>query len=159
MPRSKAPTVTLEELKGRFGEWRQNRRGRATIPEELWAAAVEVARREGVSRIATELHLGWSDLKQRIAAAGSVSRRAARTQFVELIAPVAEPVSECTIELEGSSGRVSALLRRMLTLRIMPRRNENGGREESRVRNQRRNVDRSAMRSGSLTSGAAASNV
>ena len=50
MPRSKTPTVSLEEAKARFEEWRRNRQGKATIPDELWATAVEVARKEGVSR-------------------------------------------------------------------------------------------------------------
>ena len=50
MPRSKTPTVSLEEAKARFEDWRQNRKGKAAIPDELWAAAVEVARKEGVSR-------------------------------------------------------------------------------------------------------------
>jgi hypothetical protein len=63
MPRSKTPIVSLEEAKARFEEWRQNRRGRAAIPDELWAAAVEVARKEGFDRTATELHVEWNELK------------------------------------------------------------------------------------------------
>ena len=46
MPRSKTPTISLEEAKARFEEWRQNRKGKAAIPDELWAIAVGVARRE-----------------------------------------------------------------------------------------------------------------
>ena len=42
MPRSKTPTISLEEAKGRFEKWRRNRKGKASIPDELWAAAVEV---------------------------------------------------------------------------------------------------------------------
>jgi hypothetical protein len=48
MSRSKTPTISLDETKARFEEWRQNRKGKASIPEELSAAAVEVARKEGV---------------------------------------------------------------------------------------------------------------
>jgi hypothetical protein len=44
--RSKTPTISLEKAKGRFEEWRRNRKGKAPIPDELWTAAVEVARRE-----------------------------------------------------------------------------------------------------------------
>jgi hypothetical protein len=41
---------TLEEAKARFEAWRQNRKGKAAIPDELWAAAAEVARKEGGER-------------------------------------------------------------------------------------------------------------
>jgi hypothetical protein len=50
MPRSKTPAVSLEEEKARFEEWRQNRKGKAAIPDELWASAVEVARKEVAGR-------------------------------------------------------------------------------------------------------------
>lgn len=50
MPRGRTPTLSLEEAKARFGEWRQNRRGKARIPAELWSAAVAVARKEGLNR-------------------------------------------------------------------------------------------------------------
>jgi len=67
MPRSKTPTVSLEEAKARFAAWRQNRKGKAAIPDELWAAAAEVARKEGVSRTSTELRVEWNHLKRRMA--------------------------------------------------------------------------------------------
>jgi hypothetical protein len=92
MPRSKTPTVSLEEAKARFEEWRQNRQGKAAIPDELWATAVEVARKEGVSRTSTELHVEWNHLKRRMAAASGASRRTAPPAFVELVAP-ATPVA------------------------------------------------------------------
>jgi hypothetical protein len=101
MPRSKTPTVSLEEAKARFEEWRQNRKGKAAIPDELWSAAAEVARKEGVSRTSTELRVEWNELKRRMTAAAGVSRRSAMSAFVELVAPQAQSVSECTIELEG----------------------------------------------------------
>jgi hypothetical protein len=53
MPRSRTPS--LEAAKERFEEWRRNRKGKASIPDELWETAVEVARKEGVSRTSTEL--------------------------------------------------------------------------------------------------------
>ena len=101
MPRSKKPTVSLEEVKARFEEWRRNRKGRATIPDVLWAAAVEVARTEGVSRTSTELRVEWNHLKRRIAAAERASSKPALPRFVELVAPRGEAPRECVIELEG----------------------------------------------------------
>ena len=72
MPRSKAPIVSLEEARVRFEEWRTNRRGKARIPAELWSAAVEVARKEGINRTARELHVAWDDLKRRMEPLGEV---------------------------------------------------------------------------------------
>ena len=106
MPRSKIPTVSLEEAKARFEEWRQNRKGKAAIPDELWATAVEVARKEGVSRTSTELRVEWNHLKRRIAAASGASPRTAPPTFVELVAPPTQSLPECTIELEGRRGKL-----------------------------------------------------
>jgi hypothetical protein len=101
MPRSKKLTVSLEEVKARFEEWRRNRKGKAPIPDELWAAAVEVARREGVSRTSTELRVEWNHLKRRMAGAQGTSAKPALPRFVELVGPRGDSLPECVIELEG----------------------------------------------------------
>src|SRR5580692_8762651 len=106
MPRSKAPIVSLEETRVRFEEWRTNRRKKARIPTELWSAAVEVARKEGVNRTARELHVAWDDLKRRMAPMGEVPPQPGSPAFVELVAPRAESVPECMIELEGRRGKL-----------------------------------------------------
>jgi hypothetical protein len=111
MPRSKTPTISLEEAKGRFEEWRGHRKGKAPIPDELWTAAVEVARREGVSRTSTELRVEWNHLKRRMAAASGVSPKPAPPAFVELIATRPQAHPECTIELEGLRGRLRIQLK------------------------------------------------
>ena len=72
MGRIETAILTLEEARGRFEEWRRNRRGKARIPTELWSAAVEVARKEGINRTARELHVAWDDLKRRVVTAGEV---------------------------------------------------------------------------------------
>jgi hypothetical protein len=106
MPRSKTPTVTLEEAKARFEEWRQNRKGKAAIPDALWATAVEVARKEGVNRTSTELRVEWNHLKRRMAAASEPSLKPALPTFVELVAPRPQQLPECVIELEGRRGKL-----------------------------------------------------
>ncbi len=111
MPRRKTPTVSLEEAKARFQKWRQNRKGEAAIPDELWSAVAEVARKEGVSRTSTELRVEWNELKRRMAAATGVSRRTGPPAFVELVAPQAESLSECTIEMEGRQGKLRIQLK------------------------------------------------
>ena len=56
--RSKSRALTIDEVRARFEEWRQNRQGKSPIPDELWLAAAELARRDGINRTAAELHLG-----------------------------------------------------------------------------------------------------
>ena len=50
MPR-RTDTLTVEEVQARFEAWRQKRQGRTAIPDELWSAASQLARRHGVNRI------------------------------------------------------------------------------------------------------------
>ena len=105
MPRSKTPIITLEEAKARFEEWRNNRSGKARIPAELWSAAVEVARKEGINRTARELHVAWDDLKRRMAPMGAVPQQP--VPFVELVTPRAQSVPECMIEAGRPPGQAA----------------------------------------------------
>jgi hypothetical protein len=111
MPLRKTANITLEEARARFEAWRENRKGKASIPDELWSAAVEVARKEGVSRTSTELRVEWNHLKRRMAAASATAPKAARPAFVELVAPRVQPVLECMIELEGPRGKLRIQLK------------------------------------------------
>lgn len=111
MPRSKRPTVSLEEAESRFEEWRRNRKGKARIPAELWSAAVEVARKEGINRTARGLHVAWDDLKRRVENAGEVRGQPGTPAFVELIAPQTQSVPECVIELECRRGKLRIQLK------------------------------------------------
>ena len=48
MPRNRTEPVSVDEVRARFEEWRQNRQGRARIPDELWSAAIELACSDGL---------------------------------------------------------------------------------------------------------------
>jgi hypothetical protein len=102
----RSPTASIEEVGARFEQWRQTRQGKARIPDELWAAAVEVARRNGCNRTAATLHLDGGKLRKQMLAAGAGGKKAAPPAFVELIAPEANSVAEYTIELEGGTLRI-----------------------------------------------------
>ena len=108
MARSETAIISLEEARGRFEEWRNSRSGKARIPAELWSAAVEVARKEGINRTARELHVAWDDLKRRM---GEAPQQPGSPAFVELVAPQAESVPECMIELEGRRGKLRIQLK------------------------------------------------
>jgi len=107
----KNPTVSLEEAKARFENWRQNREGKAAIPDELWAAAVEVAGKEGINRTSTELRVEWNHLKRRMTAASRASTKSAPPAFVELVAPRPQQLPECIIELECRRGKLRIQLK------------------------------------------------
>ena len=103
--RRSVDTLNLDEARTRFESWRQSRRGKQRIPEQLWSAAIELARRNGVNPIAAALHLDGGKLKRRMGAANSVSGKAMPPTFVELIAPIIDQ-HKCTIELEGRKGKL-----------------------------------------------------
>jgi hypothetical protein len=110
MPRSTPAVPTdLQELSGRFEDWRRTRRGKLPIPEPLWAAATELARSHGVCRTAQVLRLEYKKLKQLTdGEAGKPVRRrraAAPATFMELVPPTAA-AAECDIELEGPRGKL-----------------------------------------------------
>ena len=103
--RKSAGALDIGEVRTRFEDWRQTRKGKARIPDELWSAAVEVARRDGVNQTATLLHLDGGKLKCRMMDAGSVPDKTAPA-FVEMVVPHTAVSSECTIELEGRKGKL-----------------------------------------------------
>jgi hypothetical protein len=111
MRRSKIPNVSLDEAKGRFESWRQNRNGKAPIPDELWAIAVEVAGKEGVNRTSTELRVEWNHLKRRMEAAAGALPKPAAPAFMELITPREQQFPECILELEGRRGKLRIQLK------------------------------------------------
>ena len=98
--------LNLDEVRTRFENWRQNRQGKQRIPDELWSAAIEVGRRDGVNPTAAALHLDGGKLKRRMVAVGSVSGKGMPPTFVELMAPRTVDQHECTIELEGRKGKL-----------------------------------------------------
>jgi len=100
-------SVTIEEVKARFDQWRQTRQGRSRIPDELWVAAGELARQHGVNKISRVLRLEFNHLKRMTESAGQTTpgRREKPPTFLELIAPRASGPAEYTIEME-TDGRM-----------------------------------------------------
>ena len=95
--------VDIEEVRRQLEEWRGSHARRARLPEQLWAAAVAVARQQGLYQTARALRLDYTRLKQRLQ--GSAGAKAsALPAFVELIAPGGTNVSEWVVEMEGRRG-------------------------------------------------------
>ncbi|MBW8892363.1 MAG: hypothetical protein JF617_09460 [Burkholderiales bacterium] len=100
---------SLDGLDRRFRQWRESRRRGEHIPPQLWEAAVGMARKHGVPRIANKLRLDIGGLSRRMeGAAGQAQASMAETKFVELFAAPAPAativVRECVIELENARG-------------------------------------------------------
>jgi hypothetical protein len=102
--RSRVPSV--DAVRSRFEQWREARQGRARIPDELWSAAIQLARRDGVHRTATALHLDGGKLKRRMAASPTVPSRPMPPAFVALMASGTAGLPQYTLELEGRNGKL-----------------------------------------------------
>jgi hypothetical protein len=95
------------ELQRQLNEFRSTHRPRTKLPENLWQAAVELARRHGIYPVAHPLRLDYVGLKKRLGETPSVQQKAPKQPkptFVELISPVPTPLDECVIEVESMSG-------------------------------------------------------
>jgi hypothetical protein len=98
----------LEELRGRFDQWRQNRKKGSRVPKELWDSAVRLSKDYSASQLSRVLRLHYSQLKKRIASMSPTreceEQNAAPPAFVEL--DTSQPMfpAECLVEFEDSRG-------------------------------------------------------
>ena len=110
----------VEQLGRRFAEFRSTHPVRSRLPEELWAAAAKLARRDGIEATALALDVDrpslqkWTDRfepgVQVKARRPRRQRRAGRTvsaapAFVELLAQTTgERQPSCLVEVESPAG-------------------------------------------------------
>jgi hypothetical protein len=105
----------VEQLRRRFEEFRRAHAVRSRLPEELWAAAAELARRDGMDATAEALDVDkpslrkWADRLQpqrQPRARRSPRRRVARElpAFVELLASGSGAATSCLVEVESPRG-------------------------------------------------------
>jgi hypothetical protein len=98
----------LENTRRRLERWRQRHQAPTPLPESLWAEAVKLAGRYGVSRTARALGVGYYSLKDRVeretlaSAAGSSPRSEAT--FLELAVSPRSGAGECILEWEDAGG-------------------------------------------------------
>ena len=107
----------VEQLRRRFVEFRQAHAVRSRLPEELWAAAAKLARREGITATAGALGVDrpslqkWADrLEPR---ASTKARKSPQRQpqggrgapaFLELLAASTGTPTSCLVEVASRSG-------------------------------------------------------
>ncbi len=100
----------LLELSQRLEQWRKDQPPRTRLPESIWAAAADLARRHGLHRTTKVLRLDYTRLKRRIAVMASPSGSAPAT-FVELLGPAAGGPVECVVEWESARGRMRVAMK------------------------------------------------
>ena len=106
MAQSKSSQIPdIQEVQARLEQWRQSRPKRSPIPEELWAAAAALARRDGVNRTAATLRLDGGKLRRKMGTTAAPASQAPPA-FVELRAAGTSGRSEYTFELEGGNGKL-----------------------------------------------------
>lgn len=75
----------VKEVRDAIARWRRTREKRTTMPAELWAAAVALARARGTYRVARALRVDYASLARRVAEAGGVRTSDTKSGgFVEL---------------------------------------------------------------------------
>jgi hypothetical protein len=108
----------VEQLGRRFAEFRSAHAVRSRLPEELWAAAAKLARRDGIEATALALDVDrpslqkWRDRfepgSQPRPRRQVRQRRAGRTvrapAFVELLAQTTGAAPSCLVEVESQRG-------------------------------------------------------
>jgi hypothetical protein len=98
----------LENTRRRLEQWRERHQAPTPLPQSLWAEAVKLAGRYGVSRTARALGVGYYSLKDRVeketssSAAGSPAASAAT--FLELAVSPRSGAGECILEWEDACG-------------------------------------------------------
>jgi hypothetical protein len=92
----------LARGRSRFQAWRGQRQAGDRIPQRLWALAVQLVTRHGVSRTAAALGLDYYTLKDRAEQAAD-QPRSSGPAFVELPSPVMVG-KQCLFELDNGAG-------------------------------------------------------
>ncbi len=106
-PPNQSMPEELASVRQQLAEFRNTQPVRTRLPESLWAAAIELATRYGVHRIARELHLDYTGLKKRVETqTQSKTKRpvAGAPTFLELVGPLTA-VPRCRIEVESAHGK------------------------------------------------------
>jgi hypothetical protein len=109
-----------DEVLERFVQWRRTRAKKARIPDDLWEAAVEVARRDGVNRTAKVLHLDGGKLMRRLVGsgeAGEPGRKDAPAAFIELVSSASDIRMECVVEAESAEAGTVRIQLKAVTVR------------------------------------------
>jgi hypothetical protein len=105
----------VEQVRRRFAEWRSTHAVRSRLPEALWAAAAELAQRDGIDATAGALDVDKPSLRKwadRLSPAPQPARRKSQPKprandlpaFVELLTSSSGAAASCLVEVESPQG-------------------------------------------------------
>jgi len=94
MPATQDQALTI--LKRRFSLWRLHRAKGTHIPEDLWEAAIDAARKYGVWRVSEKLRVHLNSLKRRLEEGPQAATGRGPLHFVE--------IPGCVVELQDREG-------------------------------------------------------
>ena len=108
MVTKKLPRVAgMEQVRRRLERWRGTRpHPRSPIPDDVWAAAVALARQHGLYQTARDVRIDYGALKAHLEAADQAARGGAAPTFVELAPPTPRGAGACVIEIAGARATV-----------------------------------------------------
>ncbi len=102
---SQALDITLTQLSEQIERWRQTRKGRRPMPEQLWQAAAQLSKQSSINKVSKALGLNYTALKKRVYPHDQPVNAPAPSPFIELgIEHQAAPVAECIVEMEDGCG-------------------------------------------------------
>ena len=105
------PPRHIVDLKRRIDQWRQIRRHRQPMPEELWQEAARIARVNGINPTASALGLNYYGLKERTEELPKEPPApAARPAFVEVEAPASLFPASCEVEVASKGEKMTLRL-------------------------------------------------
>jgi hypothetical protein len=106
----------VEQVRRRWAEWRSTHAVRSRLPEELWAAAAELAQRDGIDATARALDVDKPSLRKWADRLNPARPQPARRKsqpkqrandlpaFVELLASGSGTATSCLVEVESPRG-------------------------------------------------------
>ena len=106
----------VEQVRRRWAEWRSTHAVRSRLPEELWAAAVELVQRDGIDATARALDVDKPSLRKWAGRLNPARPQPARRKsqpkqkandlpaFVELLASGSGTARSCMVEVESPRG-------------------------------------------------------
>lgn len=112
MKRETFSKTDLQQIQTQLSAWRQKKTGRIRLPEDLWVAATELARKHGTGVVARSLRLDYYKLRDRVS--GAVSSLNQPAAFVEVKGAELANMGpeESVIEFsDGGGGRMSLRVR------------------------------------------------
>ena len=106
LPAPANKTSPLKQAQEQFEHWRQSRKKRGPIPDELWELAVSLYPNYSLYRISKVLRLNYTDLKHRVNVHRSACDQSdvSTAGFIEL--SLSDPMrpAECMIEMTDEKG-------------------------------------------------------